>query len=51
MDTLICLVCGSENTSDRHFCSDCRAELGTTHVAPASTVAMEPDEDPRPTVS
>ncbi len=45
MDTLICLVCGEENDADRHFCRECKAELGTTHTVPASTVAMEPDEE------
>lgn len=45
MDTLICLVCGEENDADRHFCAECSAELGTSHTVPASTVAMEPDEE------
>jgi hypothetical protein len=49
MDTLICLVCGEANDGDRRHCIECSAELGTSHTVPASTVAMEPDEDnPRP---
>lgn len=46
MDTLMCLVCGAENDATRHHCEACRAELGTSHTVPPSTVAMEPGEEP-----
>ncbi|MBW3658889.1 MAG: hypothetical protein KY457_09645 [Actinobacteria bacterium] len=46
MDSLMCLVCGADNDATRHHCEACSAELGTTHTVPASTVAMEPAEEP-----
>lgn len=48
MDTLICIACGATNAESRSACRGCGAELGTTHTAPPSTVAMEPDQDDPP---
>jgi hypothetical protein len=45
-ETLMCLVCGTENDAGRTHCEACGAELGTATTEPPSTVAMEPEQEP-----